>query len=305
MFLSIIFLINCMGDPIEWMAVDEVYANQVYGAAFNGHTALLAISGQPFFKLVLYNHEMRRFRNIEDGRMSGGSTVLSVGKGFAVINAVGTAKVTYLDGDGNFLSSEELVMFEGWEKNKKVRKVAPVDHGKALVTFQSWRDDAHFLAVLDLNRKTSTTVFARNFDEKDQYPFWLSNGTDTLLLNPQTGRIDLLDNATYASLRTLRAGGDPVKRDAVRFKRLARRRPFLSLLTAPLLVDGTLEYRLNKGAVKSGEDLKGKRQYQTVVQLPNGTFREKEFRTLAIFESERLVYHWQDQEFRILPRQEN
>ena len=300
MFLSLLFLTYLSGDATEWLELDEIYAQKCLGAASNGSKTLLGISSKTSFQLVLFNFENRKARYIEDDRIRAMGTAMGFDKGFAILNHIGTPTVFFIHGDGSFLRSEKLEDYEGWELEKKVLKISPSVNGTAFVTLQSWQDDSIFLAMLDLKNKTCEVVFQTRSTEKYQWPYWVSSREELFFLNPQTGQIDLIDRTTFSKQRTLRAARNLVKRDASRYKSLSRRRPYISLVDEPLNVQGTIYYFWNKGAETEG-DSKKHTEIKTLVQTHDGKFREEDVHTLAVYEKEKLVYHWMDQELLLIP----
>ncbi len=301
MFLSVILWITLVGEQAVWVNLDEIYFQKFLGAAYQDNKALLAVSSKNLFQLVLFDFEKKQARILEsDGRVSSMGTLMTYEKGFCLINNIGTPKVTFLDENGLFLKSEPLAEFDGWEDGYRVVKVSPRMDGKAWVTFQSWEDKSLYLAILDLKNKTSQIVFQKEAPEEYQFPYWHTNGLELLFLCPQTGQIDLIDSSTFKKSRTLRSAKTPVKRDAKRFKHLSRKRPYILLVGEPLSVDGEIGYFWNKGAETSGESLKDNYDIKTLVQTADGRFYEEDVLTLAKHKGERLVYHWADQELRLM-----
>ncbi len=205
--LCLLFLLLCTDETYQ---PDELPIGKLMAVATrNNLCAVTYMKSQPGFGVAIFDYDKGSFRIVEDGRIMGFSLVpIPVEEGFLLIDSfLGRFPTSLIDTGGTFLERVRLEEMTGWPEGSKLRHVAPVRTGKAVLTFSA--PDTSVLAYwADFDAGKVARIGQHRVRSEDRRMFaW--DGARLLLITCETGRIDLFDEKTGEMVKTLRPAEQP------------------------------------------------------------------------------------------------
>ena len=200
------------GDEVREIDLVEMGTRTIVSVASNKHKTLLACTrNMGVTEHYLFDHRKGQAYELRDGRIPKKilSRIVPITGGFVIVDRIGLFAY-HIDDKGHFLAKQDIEDFDGFEPDIRPVEIAPDGAGKVLLTYLPMETDYLALAQIDFEKKTFTIQAAHIANPKFQRSYWCRQEDYLYLIQPESGRIDLLDPENYKTLKIIRSARDTV-----------------------------------------------------------------------------------------------
>ena len=237
--------------------IEDLYLARVDTAASIENRVLIGFAepNKPSFKIVLINTETKMAQAIDDQRIKAGLPIIvPFGAGFAIISQFGTNFFFLLDKDGHFLERLHPESFSGWEEGMAVKSAYGLANGDVMVNMLSLVANQRLVGILSTQKRAMNIVYQEPVASFSRQ--WVPGGDAIYCFTMETGQIEQVDRQTFEPIRTIYPGHEPRKRDPAKFKRLAKRRPYISRMGDPIVFGSEISSYFTRDVDRFGEPMK-------------------------------------------------
>ena len=282
-----------LGDEFT---LDELYVKRIVSAATHGPSVVFTSFAGFDLKTYWFHLEEETGTVIDDQRaklhLPG---IVATKDGFCMVQTVGRPMLVLLDVRGNFLTSQRLEAYAGWDDELILKNINGY-HNRHLAHALTQDQKKLLVGNLDLERRQIAWVHSFEQPENQAVNFhpW---GDGYLQVNMHTGQLAIF-SSDFSEEKVLRTGLDPLRFDPKRFSRLAKRFKYRAMLEVISVQEERVVFAFNKpdsfAAEKYPEPLK------RILTLENRGLVESTTIILGEHLGKKLVYDRIEQEFAMI-----
>lgn len=294
--LYLFFLTLLLLNETEHLKLDEVYAENIWAVASNGSATLMSWGdGGLEGKLGVFRFDDASVHVLKDQRIKASIPMVAPFEdGFAIIPFVGTQAFILIDKDGAYQSSLQPESFTGWAENMAIKSLYPLPNKTLLLNLAVPAQNLIMVGILSPKNKTIEMVYQQ---QKGQYTHAFAPiGNAMLRFCNETGEVALIDSQTFQENKILLPGFEPKKKDAKKFKRLARLRPYVNRVSRPYLVGDYLSAAYMIDYDRFGNPVKQIKYTNLILETGSHRFHASTSMILAVHGKKYLVFDPEEKE---------